>query len=139
MPALALDGKAFTKVTHKTVPVSRVIYSNHTHLFLFSSFYHLRLPWFWETPGTDWALGKIMGWSTHCHALCLKSALPNANGAVLPAPSRPPISPTFLQNIMTSATYSVRVEPCLCLLTMPMTVPLTCYQGLQLTVQPALA
>lgn len=29
IPGLALDGKAFTEVTQKTVPVSLVIYSNH--------------------------------------------------------------------------------------------------------------
>lgn len=94
IPALALDSKAFTEVTHKTVSVSLVISGNHHESipFLLISLPQTPLvlgyPWLrLQNPHVDWALGKIVGWSTHCHALCLKSALPLADGAVWYSPA----------------------------------------------------
>lgn len=84
IPALALDGKVFVKVTHSTEPISLIISDIHHKSISFL------LPWLWlHNPHTDWSVGKIVGWRAHCHAVCLCSALPPVEGVVSPLPDSP--------------------------------------------------
>lgn len=58
----------------------------------------LGYPWLQlHNPHIDWSLNKIIGWSTHCHSVCLQSALsPRApNPTRLPSPDLSLIPPEY--------------------------------------------
>lgn len=97
--ANALDGRLIAKVTHYTSPVNLTLSGNHHEsisLHLISSPQTplvLGHPWLkLHNPHIDWALGKIMGWSTHCHSVCLKSALSPVGRAIEQPPYNPDLS-----------------------------------------------
>lgn len=47
-------------------------------------------PWLvLHSPHIDWAIGKIINWSTHCHSVCLQSALPPTEGSITPPQCNP--------------------------------------------------
>lgn len=77
----ALDGSPLTTVTHRTRTITLTLSGNHSEqlsLFLFKSPdapLLLGYPWLQQhNPQIDWAKGRISGWSSQCHALCLRSA-----------------------------------------------------------------
>lgn len=91
IPAYALDGKVFAEVTRCTEPISLVISGNHHKSISFLVIPSLQNPLFlgfpWlklHNPHIDWSVGKIVGWSAHCHAVCLRSTLSPGEGKVLP-------------------------------------------------------
>ena len=90
IPALALNGEVFTTITHKTSPVAMTVSGNHHEKLTFHllSSPHTPIvlghPWLkMHNPHIDWSAGKILGWSSLCHSVCLKSAQP-AGGEAAP-------------------------------------------------------
>lgn len=97
IPAVALDGKAFAEVTHKTSSLRLVISGNHQEQISFHLISAaqtplvLGFPWLkTHNPNIDWSAGKIRGWSAHCHSVCLRSALPSTGGATTLEEIKPP-------------------------------------------------
>jgi len=83
IPALALNGEAFTTITHKTSPVALTVSGNHHEKLSFHLLTSpetpvvLGHPWLKvDNPHIDWSTSKILGWSSLCHSVCLKSAQP---------------------------------------------------------------
>ncbi|KAJ8346477.1 hypothetical protein SKAU_G00278780 [Synaphobranchus kaupii] len=81
--ALALDGRSLGLVTHSTVPIQLVLSGNHREsiqlLLINSKQSALVLGQTWlrlHNPHIDWKAGRILAWSAHCLASCLRSALP---------------------------------------------------------------
>lgn len=94
--AYALNGKIMTEVTHSTTPVKMCISGNHHEeiSFLLIRSPHATLvlghPWLQlHNAQFDWSRGKILGWSAHCHSLCLRSAFPPSGGDLRVAASPP--------------------------------------------------
>ena len=80
--ATALDGRLLCRVTHQTSPLQMNMSGNHHETLSFHLIHAphqpviLGYPWLRRhNPHIDWASGTIMQWSTHCHAVCLRSAL----------------------------------------------------------------
>ena len=80
--ANALDGRLIAKVTHHTKPIKLVLSGNHHELLRFNliSSPHTPLvlgyPWLkTHNPQFDWLNGKVLSWSSFCHATCLQSAI----------------------------------------------------------------
>ncbi|KAJ8343696.1 hypothetical protein SKAU_G00310250 [Synaphobranchus kaupii] len=81
--ALALDGRSLGLVTHSTVPIQLVLSGNHREsiqlLLINSKQSSIVLGQTWlrlHNPHIDWQAGRILAWSGHCLASCLRSALP---------------------------------------------------------------
>ncbi len=97
IPAVALDSKVFTSVTHKTSPITLVMSVNHHEKILFHIISapqtSLVLGYSWlrlHNPHIDWSLNKIIGWSTQCHSVCLHSALSPSAHNLSPPCIEPP-------------------------------------------------
>lgn len=80
--ANSLDGRLLAVVTQCTVPVTLCISGNHQEEIQFKiiSSPHTPLvlghPWLnMHNPKIDWSHNGIVGWSAHCHAHCLRSAI----------------------------------------------------------------
>ena len=91
----ALDGRLISKVTHRTVPLSLTISGNHSEtiqLYVIPSPLSpavLGLPWLkLHNPLLDW---KTSCWSVSCHALRLKSTIPEPRQSASP-PAPPDLS-----------------------------------------------
>lgn len=86
LKAQGLNGRHLGQVQHRTIPVTLVLAGNHhetVSLHLMNNSFSpivLGLPWLRRhNPHIDWSLMKVLSWSPHCHADCLRSALtPNA-------------------------------------------------------------
>ncbi len=83
VPASALDGRLLCSVTHRTVPVHLGMSGNHQETLSFHLIHApcipviLGYPWLkLHNPHINWSSGVISQWSPHCHAVCLRSALP---------------------------------------------------------------
>ncbi|KAJ8356966.1 hypothetical protein SKAU_G00197600 [Synaphobranchus kaupii] len=81
--AFALDGRSLGLVTHSTVPLQLVLSGNHREsiqlLLINSKQSAIVLGQTWlrlHNPHIDWQGGRILAWSGHCLASCLRSALP---------------------------------------------------------------
>ena len=92
LEARGLNGHHLAQVQRRTVPVPLILAGNHhetisLHLMNNSvSPLVLGFPWLKRhNPHIDWALGRILAWSPHCHAVCLRSAV-TPNVAVAPSP-----------------------------------------------------
>ena len=90
--ASALDGRLLFRVTHRSTPLQMTISGNHTETLSFHLINApqqpviLGFPWLRRhNPHIDWSSGTILQWSTHCHAICLKSALSPASGLTVPS------------------------------------------------------
>ena len=97
----AVDGKLIELVTHKTEPLNLVLSSNHhehLELYVISSPLNsviLGIPWLKRhNPHVDWSTATIRNWSLHCHAHCLRSALP-----ARPADPAPAVEVIELSNV----------------------------------------
>lgn len=84
----ALNGRILGMVKHHTIPMEMVLSGNHHEMVTFHIFQspHSPLvlgdPWLkMLNPHIDWSQGRIIGYSPHCHALCLYLALPLAGGS----------------------------------------------------------
>ncbi|KAJ8333610.1 hypothetical protein SKAU_G00416180 [Synaphobranchus kaupii] len=80
--ALALDGRSLGVVTHSTVPLQLILSGNHREtiqlLLIQSKQSSMVLGQTWlrlHNPHIDWRAGRILAWSGHCLANCLRSAL----------------------------------------------------------------
>lgn len=98
--ATTLDGKLLSKVTHRTVPLTLLLSGNHKEQISFNlisapqSPIILGYPWLQlHNPHFDWVGGKILSWSSHCHSVCLQSALPPAGS------HQPQTEPPDLSNV----------------------------------------
>lgn len=114
MPVLAIKNK---QIKWYQCPVTTMTVS------CFSSSHLLRSQWFWvphiphvQTIHRDWALGKVLGWSTHC--LTFQSVYTTADRS-LPK----------LSNVPTEYMDLHEVEAFLCQFITSMTVPSTYSQG----------
>ena len=97
IPAIGINGETFTQVCQRTSPIMLVLSGNHherlalkvisaPHNPLVLGYPLLRL----HNPHIDWSLNKIIGWSTHCHSICLQSALSPSAPNPSPDPSSSP-------------------------------------------------
>ena len=103
LSAQALDGHSLGKITHRTSPVSLTLSGNHVETIQFFVLHAptaplvLGRPWLDKhDPHISWSSGRILGWSTACHANCLRSALSPSSG------TKPPVSPPSLAGIPTA-------------------------------------
>ena len=103
LSAQALDGHSLGKITHRTSPVSLTLSGNHVETIQFFVLHAptaplvLGRPWLDKhDPHISWSSGRILGWSTACHANCLRSALAPSSG------TKPPPSPPSLAGIPTA-------------------------------------
>ena len=94
LPAQALDGHPLGPITHRTEPLSLTLSGNHTEtitlLVLNAPIAPLVLGRTWlrrHDPHISWSTGRILEWSTACHANCLRSA---ASPPSIPKPVSPP-------------------------------------------------
>ena len=99
LPAQALDGHPLGPITHRTEVLSLSLSGNHSEaislLVLNAPIAPLVLGRTWlrrHDPHISWSTGKILEWSTACHANCLRSAVP-------PAVSPKPVAPPDLSNV----------------------------------------
>ncbi|XP_035265328.1 uncharacterized protein LOC118223192 [Anguilla anguilla] len=97
MTTHALDGRALSQVTHITEPLQLLASGNHRETIQFhvipspNSPIVLGQPWFHvHNPHIDWATGRVLSWSSHCHSACLKSAPAPAEVAIPSAVAEPP-------------------------------------------------
>lgn len=92
LEARGLNGHHLAQVQRRTRPVTLILAGNHhetipLHLMNNSvSPVVLGLPWLKKhNPHIDWSRGRVLSWSPHCHADCLRSAL-TPNAPVAPSP-----------------------------------------------------
>ncbi len=101
----AIDGTLLETVTHKTEPLELVLSKNHhefIELYVITSpltSVILGIPWLKRhNPHIDWATATIWSWSAHCHAHCLKSAVPARTAGALSPPEEidlPKVPPEY--------------------------------------------
>ncbi|KAL1021133.1 hypothetical protein UPYG_G00009230, partial [Umbra pygmaea] len=79
--ARTIDGRLLSKISLRTEPLTLQISGNHfedcSFLVIHSPHVPIVLGHTWlvrHNPQVDWVSGRILGWSTPCHSLCLKSA-----------------------------------------------------------------
>lgn len=96
LEATALNGEFFARVTHRTKPLQLIISGNHREFIQFnlisSPLTPIVLGHSWlkvHNPHIDWSASKLVSWSSHCHSLCLQSALAPVE-ATVPPPSKSP-------------------------------------------------
>ena len=94
----AIDGHSLGTISYSTEPLMLTLSGNHTESIRFYVLHAptaplvLGRPWLERhEPHISWASGQILGWSTACHAVCLRSALSPSCGS-RPKPSPPEIS-----------------------------------------------
>ncbi|KAK7918601.1 hypothetical protein WMY93_009885 [Mugilogobius chulae] len=100
---LALDGRLLAYVTHRSEPVTLILSGNHREEIKFnilsapSTPLILGHPWLVKhNPVIDWKAGRVSSWSNICHAECLLSAFPPAEGD---SPVPPDIEVPDLSNV----------------------------------------
>ena len=89
--ATALDGRLLCQVTHRSAHLQMTMSGNHRETLAFHLIHApqqpvvLGYPWLRRhNPHIDWDSGAILQWSTHCHAVCLRSALSSAPSLHVP-------------------------------------------------------
>lgn len=94
--ANALDGRLLACVPEQTASLTLVISGNHSkriHLKIISAPETpvvLGHPWLkLHNPQINWSIGKILGWSPHCHSACLRSALSSVEAPTIPPDHNP--------------------------------------------------
>lgn len=95
----ALDGHSLGPVTHRTQLLQLTLSGNHTEsislLVLHAPIAPLVLGRTWlrrHDPHITWRTGQILGWSTACHANCLRSATPPSVSAPTTQSSSPDLN-----------------------------------------------
>ena len=83
----AIDGHSLGIISYSTEPLTLTLSGNHTESICFFVLHAptaplvLGRPWLERhEPHISWASGRILGWSTACHATCLRSALSPPSG-----------------------------------------------------------
>ena len=78
----AIDGHSMGTISFSTEPLTLTLSGNHSETIRFFVLHAptaplvLGRPWLERhEPHISWASGRILGWSTACHATCLRSAL----------------------------------------------------------------
>ncbi len=89
IPAIALDGKVFTHITQQTSMLTLIVSGNrHEQISLCiisSPRTPLVLGHLWlklHKTHLDWSASVIIGWSSHCQALCYLSVIPPTSSSV---------------------------------------------------------
>ena len=83
----AIDGHSMGTISFSTEPLTLTLSGNHSESIRFFVLHAptaplvLGRPWLERhEPHISWASGRILGWSTACHAACLRSALSPPSG-----------------------------------------------------------
>lgn len=95
--ANALNGELLAQVTHRTEFLQLLLSGNHRETIQFHVMPSSRapivlgLPWLQKhNPHIDWSAGKVVSWSSFCHASCLQSALSPVDAVSPSSASEPP-------------------------------------------------
>lgn len=93
----ALDGRLLARVSEQTISFIVVISGNHSERIRLKIISApetplvLGHPWLkLHNPQINWSIGKMLGWSPHCHSACLRSALSSVEGPTVPPKHDPP-------------------------------------------------
>lgn len=89
--AMALNGMFLAHIKHHTVPATLMHSGNHRESIRFNVIgapktpLVLGYPWLEKhNPHINWSAGRICGWSSFCHSVCLQAALFPAEGTIKP-------------------------------------------------------
>jgi len=99
LSAFALDGHPMGPITHRTQPLTLTVSGNHIEsirpyvIHSPDTPFILGRPWLeLHTPHVCWSSGRILSWSTTCHARCLRGAQTSTR-VEGPSPVPPDLSP----------------------------------------------